>query len=55
MWRRPIGVVGVDGRVQVDLAHALELAHEVGIGRQQFARCRTLDVTLAEAGVQPLD
>jgi hypothetical protein len=40
--------------VQVHLADALEAADEEGVGREQLARRRALDVALAEAGVELL-
>jgi hypothetical protein len=47
-----VGAEGVDDGVQVDLADALETADEEGVGREQFARRRALDMALAEAGVE---
>jgi hypothetical protein len=42
---------GVDDTVQVDLAHALEVADEEGVGTEQLAGGLALDVALAKAGL----
>ena len=49
-----VGAVGVDHRVQVDPADALERADHEGVGREQLARRLALDVALAEAGIELL-
>lgn len=47
-----VGAEGVHDRVQVDPADAFEAADEEGVGREQLARRRTLDMPLPEAGVE---
>ena len=47
--------MGVDHGVQVDPADAFQRAHHEGVGREQLARPRALDVALAEAGVELLE
>ena len=49
-----VGAVGVDDRVQVDPADALERADHEGVGGEQLARPLALDMPLAKAGIELL-
>ena len=49
-----VAAVAVDGRLQVDLAHALQGADEEGVDGDQGTGVRRFDVALAELRVEPL-